>query len=101
MDNWSCFATRSAVCCPATSGRSPAAWSAVCIRASGPTALPERLDGAAPGPPMPQLSAEARDLTWLIGDFATKTPSVAHAMVVSADGPPVAVSDRLDRPMAD
>jgi hypothetical protein len=63
--------------------------------------LPERLDGAAPGPPMPQLSAEARDLTWLIGDFATKTPSVAHAMVVSADGPPVAVSDRLDRPMAD
>jgi predicted regulator of Ras-like GTPase activity (Roadblock/LC7/MglB family) len=50
---------------------------------------------------MPQLSAEARDLTWLIGDFATKTPSVAHAMVVSADGPPVAVSDRLDRPMAD
>ena len=50
---------------------------------------------------MPQLSAEARDLTWLIGNFATKTPSVTHAMVVSADGLPVAVSDRLDRPMAD
>jgi hypothetical protein len=49
---------------------------------------------------MPQLSAEARDLNWLIGNFATKTPSVAHAMVVSADGLPVAVSDRLDRPMA-
>ena len=49
---------------------------------------------------MPQLSAEARDLTWLIGNFATKTPGVAHAMVVSADGLPVAVSDRLDRPMA-
>ena len=48
---------------------------------------------------MPQLSAEARDLTWLIGNFATKTPGVAHAMVVSADGLPVAVSDRLDRPM--
>jgi predicted regulator of Ras-like GTPase activity (Roadblock/LC7/MglB family) len=50
---------------------------------------------------MPQLSAEARDLTWLIGNFATKTPGVAHAMVVSADGLPVAVSNRLDRPMAD
>jgi uncharacterized protein len=49
---------------------------------------------------MPQLSAEARDLNWLIGNFATKTPSVAHAMVVSADGLPVAVSERLDRPMA-
>jgi uncharacterized protein len=49
---------------------------------------------------MPQLSAEARDLNWLIGNFATKTPSVAHAMVVSADGLPVAVSDRLDRAKA-
>jgi uncharacterized protein len=67
-------------------------------RAGGP---PERLDRAAPGPPMPKLSADARDLNWLIGNFATKTPSVAHAMVVSADGLPVAVSDRLDRPMAD
>ena len=50
---------------------------------------------------MPQLSAEARDLTWLIGNFAKRTPAVAHAMVVSADGLPVSVSDRLDRPMAD
>jgi hypothetical protein len=50
---------------------------------------------------MPQLSAEARDLNWLIGNFATKTPGVAHAMVVSADGLPVAVSDRLDRAKAD
>jgi predicted regulator of Ras-like GTPase activity (Roadblock/LC7/MglB family) len=50
---------------------------------------------------MPQLSAEARDLTWLIGNFEKQTPGVAHAMVVSADGLPVAVSDRLDRPMAD
>jgi uncharacterized protein len=50
---------------------------------------------------MPQLSAEARDLTWLIGNFATKTPGVAHALVVSADGLPVAVSDRLDRAKAD
>jgi uncharacterized protein len=50
---------------------------------------------------MPQLSAEARDLNWLIVRFARKTPGVAHAMVVSADGLPVAVSDRLDRPKAD
>jgi uncharacterized protein len=50
---------------------------------------------------MPQLSAEARDLTWLIGNFAKTTPRVASAMVVSADGLPVAVSDRLDRAKAD
>jgi uncharacterized protein len=50
---------------------------------------------------MPQLSAEARDLNWLIGSFARSTPGVAHAMVVSADGLPVAVSDHLDRAQAD
>ena len=50
---------------------------------------------------MPQLSAEARDLNWLIGRFAKSTPGVAHALVVSADGLPVAVSDRLDRTSAD
>jgi uncharacterized protein len=50
---------------------------------------------------MPQLSADARNLNWLVGNFATATPGVAHAMVVSADGLPVAVSARLDRPRAD
>jgi uncharacterized protein len=50
---------------------------------------------------MPQLSAEARDLTWLIGNFAKTTPRVAHAMVVSTDGLPIAVSERLDRAKAD
>jgi predicted regulator of Ras-like GTPase activity (Roadblock/LC7/MglB family) len=50
---------------------------------------------------MPPLSAEARDLNWLIGNFATRTPGVAHAMVVTADGLPIAVSERLDRAMAD
>ena len=50
---------------------------------------------------MPQLSTEASDLNWLVGNFAKHTPGVAHAMVVSADGLPVAVSDRLDRPKAD
>jgi uncharacterized protein len=51
--------------------------------------------------PMPQLSADARDLNWLIGNFARSTPGVAHAMVVSVDGLPVAVSERLDRAKAD
>jgi hypothetical protein len=35
---------------------------------------------------MPQLSTEARDLNWLVGKLARRTPGVAHAMVVSADG---------------
>jgi uncharacterized protein len=50
---------------------------------------------------MPQLSATARDLNWLIASFAKRTPGIAHAMVVSADGLPIAVSERLDRAMAD
>ena len=50
---------------------------------------------------MPPLSADARDLNWLLGNFAKRTPGVAHAMVVSADGLPVAVSERLDRGRAD
>ena len=50
---------------------------------------------------MPQLSSEASDLNWLVGNLAKRTPGVAHAMVVSADGLPVAVSERLDRPKAD
>jgi len=55
----------------------------------------------ATGAPMPPLSAEARDLNWLLSNFAKATPGVAHAMVVSADGLPIAVSERLDRAMAD
>jgi uncharacterized protein len=50
---------------------------------------------------MPPLSSEARDLNWLIGKFTRNTPGVAHAMVVSADGLAVAVSERLDRGQAD
>ncbi len=41
---------------------------------------------------MPQLSSEASDFSWLVGNFANRTPGVTHAMVVSADGLPVAVS---------
>ena len=50
---------------------------------------------------MAQLSSKASDFSWLVDNFANRTPGVAHAMVVSADGLPVAVSERLDRPKAD
>ena len=50
---------------------------------------------------MSQLSSEAADFNWLVDNLAKRTPGVAHAMVVSADGLPVAVSDRLDRTRAD
>ena len=50
---------------------------------------------------MAQLSSDARNLNWLVANFAKATPGVAHAMVLSADGLPVAVSERLDRPQAD
>ena len=50
---------------------------------------------------MAKLSTDARNLNWLVANFARATPGVSHAMVVSADGLPVAVSERLDRPQAD
>jgi uncharacterized protein len=50
---------------------------------------------------MPQLSSEASDFSWLVGNLASRTPGVAHALVVSADGLPVVASERLDRPKAD
>jgi uncharacterized protein len=50
---------------------------------------------------MPQFSTEASDFSWLVGNFANHTPGVAHALVVSADGLPVAASQRLDRSKAD
>jgi predicted regulator of Ras-like GTPase activity (Roadblock/LC7/MglB family) len=50
---------------------------------------------------MPKFSTEASDFNWLVGSFANSTPGVAHALVVSADGLPVAVSQRLDRAKAD
>jgi predicted regulator of Ras-like GTPase activity (Roadblock/LC7/MglB family) len=48
------------------------------------------------------LTTPARDLNWLITNFAERVPSVAHAIVVSADGLPLACSegfpaDRVDQ----
>jgi uncharacterized protein len=44
----------------------------------------------------------AQDLNWLITNFAERVPSVAHAVVVSSDGLPMAFSqglptDRVDQ----
>ncbi|HEV8164650.1 MAG TPA: roadblock/LC7 domain-containing protein, partial [Actinomycetota bacterium] len=50
---------------------------------------------------MTQLSREAQNLNWLVTSFVRKVPGVAHAVVVSADGLPIAVSEKLDRTRAD
>lgn len=41
---------------------------------------------------MTSLPGTGRDLNWLITDFADRVPDVAHAIVVSADGLPIAYS---------
>ena len=50
---------------------------------------------------MTQLSREAENLNWLVSNFAKSVPGAAHAIVVSADGLLMAVSERLDRAKAD
>jgi uncharacterized protein len=50
---------------------------------------------------MTQLSREAQNLNWLVSNFAKSVPGAAHAIVLSADGLLMAVSDRLDRARAD
>jgi len=50
---------------------------------------------------MPPLSADARNLNWMLSTFATNVTGVTHAMVLSADGLPIAVSEGLDRQLAD
>jgi uncharacterized protein len=50
---------------------------------------------------MTQLSREAENLNWLVSNFAKIVPGAAHAIVVSADGLLMAVSERLDRARAD
>jgi predicted regulator of Ras-like GTPase activity (Roadblock/LC7/MglB family) len=48
-----------------------------------------------------QLSQDAQSLNWLLNTFVRNTPGVAHAIVVSADGLLIAVSDRLELDRAD
>ena len=50
---------------------------------------------------MSPLTSSVQDLNWLITNFAGRVPSVAHAIVVSADGLPLAFSDRFPQDWAD
>ncbi len=42
-----------------------------------------------------------QDLNWLVADFATRVADVAHAVVVSADGVPLALSEHIPAGSAD
>jgi len=48
-----------------------------------------------------QLSAEARNLNWLVSNFVDRVPGVREATVVSSDGLLIALSDGLDRSSGD
>ena len=50
---------------------------------------------------MTNLSSAAQNINWLIGNFVGQVPGVEDALVVSADGLPMAVSEGLDRDGAD
>jgi predicted regulator of Ras-like GTPase activity (Roadblock/LC7/MglB family) len=50
---------------------------------------------------MSNLSSAAQNINWLIGNFVSQVPGVKEAVVVSADGLPMAVSEGLDRDGAD
>ncbi len=48
-----------------------------------------------------QISTDARNVNWLVNSFVERVPGVSEAVVVSADGLPMAVSQGLDRDGAD
>ena len=50
---------------------------------------------------MSPLTSSAQDLNWLITNFVERVPAVAHAIVVSADGLPLAFSAGLPEDRAD
>ena len=50
---------------------------------------------------MIRLSAEARNLNWLVSNFVDGVPGVSEATVVSSDGLLIALSDGLDRSSGD
>lgn len=50
---------------------------------------------------MREMSQAARGVNWLITDFVNNVPGVAHTVVVSADGLPLAFSDGFPRDRAD
>jgi predicted regulator of Ras-like GTPase activity (Roadblock/LC7/MglB family) len=48
-----------------------------------------------------ELSFEAKNLGWLLNGFVRKVPGVREAVVLSADGLPMAVSEGLERDAAE
>ena len=50
---------------------------------------------------MSPLTSSAQDLNWLITSFVERVPAVAHAIVVSADGLPLAFSAGFPEDRAD
>jgi predicted regulator of Ras-like GTPase activity (Roadblock/LC7/MglB family) len=40
-------------------------------------------------------SAYRQDLNWLVNDFTGRVPDVAHAAVISADGVPLSLSEKI------
>ena len=50
---------------------------------------------------MSPLTSSAQDLSWLITNFVERVPGVAHAIVVSADGLPLAFSEGFPPDRAD
>ena len=50
---------------------------------------------------MSSLTSPAKDLNWLITNFVERVPSAAHAIVVSADGLPLAFSAGFPQDRAD
>lgn len=47
------------------------------------------------------MSQPVNEINWLITDFANRVPDVAHALVVSSDGLPLAVSSGFPTDRAD
>ena len=45
--------------------------------------------------------AYRQDLNWLVTDFTTRVADVAHAVVVSADGVPLALSEHIPHQFAE
>src|SRR3712207_2045336 len=50
---------------------------------------------------MTDMSVDARNVNWLVNNFVDRTPGVNEAVVVSADGLPMAMSRSLGRDAGD
>jgi predicted regulator of Ras-like GTPase activity (Roadblock/LC7/MglB family) len=50
---------------------------------------------------MREMSQAARGINWLITDFVNNVPGVAHTVVVSSDGLPLAFSEGFPKDRAD